>query len=1412
MKRKLFSTFLFLIAFLVTFCISLTVRAQFIAPVDNKAKIPNVLLLIDSSGSMTWALDGGNADCKDELNPKKARYTILGEVLTGTVDDLDCWSGIDPLNIDGPPVPLMSNSERHQPGGQNCVPVLNLDTDIINSLKAHPFGWPFEAADKDNSSAIAYCGGKTAMKFARCFNSSGWSNRDVCGKATIGWNQAADGLLDTYNTKIRFGMASFDSLPFPGFTTMYSNKSMLWWTPETGGALSYVLDPQCRNGTMGTYCLRYLFPYLYYQFGEWSYWHGTGSTFTSTWLTGTRSTAMFPTAAYVGGVHPFINADVGIRNSRALPHKGRLIGFGHPDATVTDTQAHNDMVQDSILGLSTNLEHNTPLAAMLRDAYEFVANDTTTNGVTIPHPNTAAPTLVTIGPQTDPYFSSTPRCRDTLNILITDGEPTGDINDRPSYWAGLLAATEDVNTIVFGIGLEKARWKPGTSIVEKSCDDLKVTDYDSSSTGTVMCTRDGGLGWKYSDVSPFNNGLTDDDKSAIRACCNLLEIAIHGDPTNKYGQLPYFPDNQAALKQTLDGILKNIAGTTVSRTVPVFANITSTFQPGNAPASYYELRSALIPTAKPTAGVLERVRYACDNTAEPVIQTIEEVKGDVFNKNLDVTTTAFPRKFFTAIPLKSGGVVKPMWSVRPAVVNEDWLLGSPSTTGNFIRLNGSAPDLVPPHTKDTTVVIDSFASTINSTPGSPTTAELLNITNTDRTTCLSQVGTNVVEECAKRVLQWYGGSSQVYSLGAGKFSPSRDPSVCGGWDKCSPLGAIYRSNPVIVSPPDANASEQSYSNRSDSFYSQEKTRPTMLYAQTIDGMLHAFVMSKNATNPDPYAGVPVVDKLENNELWSFIPPAILPQIWPNFKVEARLLDGPLAVGNVVFSRSQLETAEGDPGPSGFRTVLVGSSGYGETGFYYAMDVTNPMEPRFLWQLVNSSTGGALFGKVLPGAAITTLKIKDPKDGQIKQIGVAILPGGRDPGTPTTTTTRRISSTGRSPIFSWGGVGYGPRTTIRNWGTKLASRSVTIVELATGRIIARLAGEWADNPGKTSTTTCGGSPSGASSTLCGLNPNVIINPSRVSFDSPITSTPVVFPSGTAQVSNRAYVGDADGTLWRIDLSDVDPMKWSAEIAWDAYNHTSIPNNSLKLAYAVNGIYAGMKLNMSVTSPVGALLGQPIEQAPVISVDSNNSVTVTFSTGDNDSFNTYSPGMLNMMTTFVDAFDNVNEKFTPTISSTQGTVLAFVDGGRVTGPPTLFDGKLFFSFFSPQTGNTCTSGSGGWCAMDYVSGNNASPVATIDTKLSTPAMDTCSTFDNGEIAFGLSINAVPSCLQSEDNFNDQFLAGQYNSYSGSKGLSYQLVLQTSQGGSSENGSMINTTRMALPAPRSKSRLQSWVSVMQ
>ena len=51
------------------------------------------------------------------------------------------------------------------------------------------------------------------------------------------------------------------------------------------------------------------------------------------------------------------------------------------------------------------------------------------------------------------------------------------------------------------------------------------------------------------------------------------------------------------------------------------------------------------------------------------------------------------------------------------------------------------------------------------------------------------------------------------------------PPVSGG--ECSPLGAIYRSNPVVVPPPEPNSAEQSYSGDECSFYEQYRSFPSI---------------------------------------------------------------------------------------------------------------------------------------------------------------------------------------------------------------------------------------------------------------------------------------------------------------------------------------------------------------------------------------------------------------------------------------------------------------------------------------------------------------------------------------------------------------------------------------------------------
>src|SRR5262249_22640346 len=103
----------------------------------------------------------------------------------------------------------------------------------------------------------------------------------------------------------------------------------------------------------------------------------------------------------------------------------------------------------------------------------------------------------------------------------------------------------------------------------------------------------------------------------------------------------------------------------------------------------------------------------------------------------------------------------------------------------------------------------------------------------------------------------------------------------------------------------------------------------------------------------------------------------------------------------------------------------------------------------------------------------------------------------------------------------------------------------------------------------------------------------LNASRVktvAFDSPITGVPVPTPSQPGEFTDRIYVGDADGTLWRANLADKDPANWQVELAWDAY----------------------------ALSSDGAADGQPIQTTPIVSVDPVGNTVLLFSTGDQEMF--------------------------------------------------------------------------------------------------------------------------------------------------------------------------------------------------
>lgn len=135
-------------------------------------------------------------------------------------------------------------------------------------------------------------------------------------------------------------------------------------------------------------------------------------------------------------------------------------------------------------------------------------------------------------------------------------------------------------------------------------------------------------------------------------------------------------------------------------------------------------------------------------------------------------------------------------------------------------------------------------------------------------------------------------------------------------DREKTLGDIVHAQPVFVKLPFSAYADTGY----NAFRTAQATRAGTVYVASNEGMLHAFDES----------GV---------ERWSYIPPQVMPEMWRladrSYGNNHRFfVDGPIAVSDVYTGGT-------------WRTILVGALGKGGRGLY-ALDITNPATPIFLW--------------------------------------------------------------------------------------------------------------------------------------------------------------------------------------------------------------------------------------------------------------------------------------------------------------------------------------------------------------------------------------------------------------------------------------------------------------------------------
>lgn len=1203
------------------------------AQIDINQALPNLLLMLDTSGSMEYMPDGSMPVVCDPNQPSDLnRWGTVIEVLTGTIQNRGCVK-MDRSSQDfDDEFSIQNNSPYdvdyflpfHRYTSNGCLWTPGV-------LPSAVFNWNPEPVEQRDYLDLTFSG-----------------NPGTCNGSPE-FQQASDGLLDTYRDLIRFSTFMFDSIPDDGVGFQGNAFNVSGFD------------------------------------GHWSYYDG--------WQSGPSP---------ITGNPPNCNAEtfeVGARNYAAPPWEGRMIPFGDPNAAIADVRTTNDRIQMTVNSLRPY--GGTPMAGMFSDAWVYFHQDQSTQ----PGPGNWG-----FAPAEDPLVKG--GCRDSYILLLSDGEPNLDM--RPDCDTGNGDCPYDLEPWEYAAALADPTnaTLPNPLGVSAAVKTFVIGFGPSSGPGFDCKTLS-----MPSDLA--SGGQCVGATGPLEACCTLARIAYEGGTDQAY-----FADDAASLSAAVAAVFDQVATASTSRTLPVFATATATqASNSNAPAVSYEFGSSFVPEpGELWKGDLERKRWECvlnNGNLTPEKQLVDLNKGDEFAENVNQGNLTNPRTFFTVVGDTLGsGDIDSRGSIRPNLSADEGLGlydGTVVTGGNT-----------------------AVATAMQSRP------RAMGITSSPMPSVCSTADMNAATaaQCAYRLMNWELGGDNGANL----------PNRIG-----NEFGAIYHSTPAVIGQPAAFIRDASY----ERFASLQATRPLVLYSATIDGQMHAFKVAAGDPNDNDKA-----DTLENNELWSFMPPYVLkgiPSQYPS--TPTNLLDGAPVVRDIPFERTLGQAvAGGQSGGADWRTVLV-AGGYLGGGFYYALDVTDPTSPEFLWQLSADADGDALFGQISGQPEIALISYEE--NNVVREVAVAILPGGH--GSPSNgNCTRSVTN------FNHIDGTYIPRSNVQCWNEDEV-KSLTIVRLNDGEVLMR----FVQTPDS--------------------NGSAILPGSRVKqfdFDAPIL-TAVPFPNATGQVSNRIYLSDQDGTMWRIDLSDPNPTNWQAHIMFDAY------------AFGADGDDTG----------------EPIAVPPTISVDGAGNTVILFGTGDQEDFtSTNINGRVWSLTEFPEAVGTVPFRIDPNWVLGDPTYAngSLVQGERVLGPISVFDERAYFATFTAPDPNdpsqVCEVGRGRIWAVDFVeprpSSTGPEPEPRFPDGLGgfkyNPDQNDSPDLAGDPVIFGVAVAAEPSCVE-EVSVTDDYV-GQHTTLAQSVPPTFKLRFHTGIEGSADPGSSVNAGSLNVPQPRLQGFIDSWASVVE
>ena len=452
-----------------------------------------------------------------------------------------------------------------------------------------------------------------------------------------------------------------------------------------------------------------------------------------------------------------------------------------------------------------------------------------------------------------------------------------------------------------------------------------------------------------------------------------------------------------------------------------------------------------------------------------------------------------------------------------------------------------------------------------------------------------------------------------------------------------------------------------------------------------------------------------------------------------------MLDGTPVIRDIFYRRQAGDAPNGDI----YHTVLLMGYRAGAPG-YFALDVTDPNNPKFLWQYVGESrpgrgrAGGTPLGYSYGAPALGQVLVD--VGGTLQERAIALLPvGAGEEDAAAARTTGPVGCPAR-------GVGRPPVT-----GGTTNARSHQRCWSNTGRILT-----WIDV----------------------VTGEVIRTFDESTFNAPLSGGVALVPGDVGTVAERAFLTDADGVMWAVDFSTRRPADWEVRPFYDIFwDDTALAGQPAYAAPIVSSDQDGQLVVVQATGDIDRL--DSVSTNRVVSLTEE----VTYGAGGSASYNTRMNWELRLrrgeqVTGPLELFEG-KIYFATFESASDPTNMCALGQSRIWALDYLAGGATAPSGYTDPTGAFPNP------AFESVAGSGV-----FDTHFRGPFSD--------QLVLGVGVTQRPTCLSGADEF-DPYIGTRYRVGTVGGGT-FVLTAQVSGGPASASGGDIGTIQEQLPAPQS------------